>query len=285
MTRVSAVRTASVAPLECAASRCDVRGRPRIPHAGSGALALLVLLSPAVAAAGDAATQSVGAGVEYSRVHVGDRELHWRSRVLQWERRSEGSGQFALLEQRERDHASDRVLQAGAFRVWRHWTLAGQLEAGSGAGFAPRRAAEAHLGFRVRPDAVVRLGHRHASYPASTLRLWALSGLHYRGDAEWELGLRRGSSGTPRQRIAFGLARGQWTCGARISCGARLSAGRNVFGADEVGFDTGTGWIGGVHAEYRFDGGHRLRLDLGTGRGDRFRQDTIGLSYRHALGS
>lgn len=260
-----------------------VRAHREIAHAC--AIALLAVLAPGAAVAGEAATQLVGGGVEYSRVHVGSRELHWRSHLLQWERRADGSGQFALLERRERDHASDRVLQAGAFRVWRHWTLAGQLEAGTGAGFAPRRAAEAHVGWRVRPDAVVRLGRRHAAYPDSTLRLWALSGLYYRGDAEWELGLRHGSSGTPRQRIAFGLARGQWNCGTRFACGVRLSAGRNVFGADEVGFDTGSGWIGGVHAEYRFGAGHRLRLDLGTGRGDRFRQDTIGLSYRHALGS
>lgn len=244
--------------------------------------ALLLVQVPA--RADDAPADSLAAGVEYSDVRIGARQAAWRSQLLQWERRAPGGGLFAGVEQRQREHAADQLLHAGGFRIWEHWTLSGQVEKGLGAEFVQRHAAEAHIGYRVRPDAVLRMGHRHAGYAASNLRLWALSGLYYRGDAEWELGYRHGTAGEPRQRIAFGLARGQWRCGARLACGARLSAGENVFGADEVGFDTGTGWIGGLHAEYRFDHGHGLRLDIGTGRADRFRQHTINLTYRHALG-
>jgi YaiO family outer membrane protein len=253
------------------------------------ALRLSALLIAAGGVAGHALAapppmDALGFGIEYSDVRIGARQATWRSQLLQWERRTASGGFFAGLEQRQRDDAADQLLRAGGFRVWEHWTLSGEIEKGFGAEFAPRHAAEAHAGYRVRPDAVLRIGHRHAAYAGSSLRLWAASGLYYRGDAEWELGVRHGTAGAPRQRIAFGLARGQWGCGARVSCGVRLSAGRNVFGADEVGFDTGTGWIGGVHAEYRFWQGHRLRVEVGTGRADRFRQDTINLTYRHALG-
>lgn len=245
----------------------------------------VLLLAPVpFARADEAPSDSLAVGVEYSDVRIGARQAAWRSQLLQWERRTSAGGLFAALEQRQRDHAADQLLHAGGFRVWEHWTLTGQFERSLGAEFVPRHAAEAHVGYRLRRDAVLRAGHRHAAYAGSDLRLWALSGLYYRGDAEWELGYRHGNAGEPRQRIAFGLARGQWPCGARMACGARLSAGENVFGADELGFDTGTGWTGGVHAEYRSGQGHRLRLEVGTGRADRFRQHTINLTYRHALG-
>lgn len=243
-----------------------------------------LLLVQATARADAAPVDSLGASIEYSDVRIGDRPATWRSQLLQWERRTPGTGLFAGVEQRQRDHAADQLLHAGGFQVWEHWTLSGQFEKGLGAEFVPRHAAEAHVGYRLRPDAVLRVGHRHAAYDGSNLRLWALSALYYRGDAEWEIGYRHGTTGEPRQRIAFGLARGQWGCGARLACGVRLSAGENVFGADEIGFDTGTGWIGGAHAEYRFEPGHRLRLEAGTGRADGFRQHTINLTYRHALG-
>ena len=258
----------------------------RLPLAFAAGALLLVQASARAdeARAAEAPADSLATSVEYSDVRIGARTAAWRSQLLQWERRTPDGGLFAGMEQRQRNHASDQLLHAGGFRVWEHWTLSGQLEKGLGAEFVPRHAAEAHVGYRLRPDAVLRAGHRHAAYGGSNLRLWALSGLYYRGDAEWEVGYRHGTAAEPRQRIAFGLARGQWSCGPRLACGARLSAGENVFGADEVGFDTGTGWIGGVHAEYRLDRGHRLRVEVGTGRADRFRQHTINLTYRHALG-
>ncbi|WP_147652063.1 hypothetical protein [Vulcaniibacterium gelatinicum] len=256
----------------------------------AGARAWLLAASAAAAlpatAGGDAATarHALTAALETSDVRIGARDATWRAQWLQWDLRGAHGGLFAVVERRTREQAHGELATAGGHWLGERWILSGQLESGSGAAFVPRRAGEAHAGYRLGPAHTVRLGYRHADYPGSALRLWSFSSLHYRGDDEWEIGYRHGSTSTAgRERIAFGLVRGQWACGARWSCGLRLAGGENVFGADEPGFDTGTGWQAGGFLAYRLAGGHSLRLDLGTGRGTRFRQDSLTLSYRHAF--
>lgn len=249
------------------------------------------LLAASVAAtlpatAGDAATtrHTLTAALETSDVRIGTRNATWRTQWLQWNLRGAHGGLFAAVERRTREQARGELVTTGGHWLGERWILSGQLESGSGAAFLPRRAGEAHVGYRLNPAHMAQLGYRHAEYPGSELRLWSFSTLHYRGDDEWEIGYRHGSISTAEhERIAFGLVRGQWACGARWSCGLRLAAGENVFGADEPGFDTGTGWQASGFLAYRLAGGHSLRLDLGTGRGTRFRQDLLTLSYRHAF--
>lgn len=259
---------------------------PRRPHRVLGTLLAAVFASPCtLAASPPAGPGSLTAGLQTSDVRIGARNDTWRSQWLQWDRRDADSGLSAALERRTRDRGRGGLGRLGGYWLGRRWVVSGQIEAGSGAAFVPRRAAQVHVGLRLDPTHVVRAGYRQAAYQGSTLRLWSVSGLLYRGDDEWELGYRRGRLETPARRsIAFGVARGLWGCGSHWSCGARLAVGRNVFGADEPGLDTGTGWQAEASLAYRLDGGDRLRIDVGTGHASRFRQNTLSLSYHHAFG-
>lgn len=223
---------------------------------------------------------------DWSDVRILGRDRDWRTQRLQWDRRSDApaGSLYAAVERQSRDGDADAQGILGGHRLWDRWVAAGELSVGnSGNVFVPRHAIEASVGYRIRPDFVVRVGTRQARYADSRLELATASAIAYRGDAEWELGWRGGRAGRPSRSISVGQFRGQWACATRWTCGFDLRGGRNVFGADEIGLDTGSGWIGGLHATYRLAAGHALRVDVASGRADDFTTRTVGLSYRHAL--
>ncbi len=229
-------------------------------------------------------SSAVSASMQASDARIAGRDDTWTTQWLQWDWRDARGGLFARAERRARDSGSGPLATLGGHWIGAHWIVSGQIEAGSGPAFIPRHAAEIHAGYRLDASHVIRAGYRQAAYHGSTLRLWSVSGLLYRGDDEWELGLRQGTLDTARaQRIAYALLRGQWGCGPHLTCGVRASAGRNLFGADEPGLDTGNGWQAGGFFAYHLTKADSLRLDLDAGRASRFRQNTLGLTYRHAL--
>lgn len=265
----------------------------RTSEATRRAAAVLLACAAEPAMAADAppaprtASASVAISLDRSDVRILGRDLLWRSQRIQWDRRTAepASGIFLALDRQQRQDDADLLLSAGGHRLWPRWVAAAQVEAGaSDNAFLPRHALEASLGYRVRPDLVLRVGTRQARYAASRLHLASASVLAYRGQAEWELGWRGGRAGQASRSISIALVRGQWNCSARWTCGVDARGGRNVFGADELGLDTGRGWTGAVHAAYRLANGDSLRVDLAAGRARDFRTDTVGLSYRHAFG-
>jgi len=246
---------------------------------------LLACACPGVASAGDSSPPSdqLTLSLDTSAVRIRARDMQWNGQRLQWDRRLADAGLFAAIEAQQRENDSDALLDLGGHRMWAHWIASGQVRLGGDNAFLPRRAIDLALGYRLRPDVVLQIGTTQARHADSNAHLASASLLLYRGDDEWEFGIRGGSAGNPSRRISLGFARGQWRCGAQWDCGAQVSAGRNVFGADELGLDTGDGWIAAAHAAYHLARGNSLRLDVAVGRANDFRQNTIALSYRHDL--
>lgn len=222
------------------------------------------------------------AGIERSRLHWDVRDATWwNGRVQLSARQADGSGWFVAAESQKRGRDTDAGLAAGMYGRAGPWVWSGQVSLAPGGDFMPRYTVEPQLGYQVG-NTVFEGGVLYRSYPESRLRVATAGLVHYIGDSEAAIRLAIGRSQPGSREVRVLSVRGLVDRGGSWTWGASASVGKGLYDILNVpGVPGNRGWSTSIHARYRIDQRHSIRLELGTGRErPSFRETRAGLSFR-----